>query len=216
MPFKPVNDILSQSTFADACGVSGIGADGRCRSSSRGASGGKVPDVHRSSTKGSRGYNTDWNNFAPNVGVAWRPNVQGGWLRALLGDPEQATLRARLLGAYNRQGMGIFTGQYGANPGSTLSLTRSEANGLLVPAGGQSWPVLCCSAADRRPCPPASSRRLHPRSPVSDPVRSNRADSINIFHPDIQIAYARSWTVSLQRALSRTRRSTSATSARAA
>ena len=29
---------------------------------------------------------SDWNNLAPNVGVAWRPNVQDGWLRSILGD----------------------------------------------------------------------------------------------------------------------------------
>ena len=25
---------------------------------------------------GNKGYNTDTTNFAPNVGIAWRPNVQ--------------------------------------------------------------------------------------------------------------------------------------------
>ena len=93
MPFSPVNDILSQSTFADACGVSGVGADGDCRFYDPTASGGKVPDFIEFS-KGSRDYSIDWNNVAPNVGAAWRPNVENGWLRALLGDPEQATLRA--------------------------------------------------------------------------------------------------------------------------
>ena len=43
---------------------------------------------------GSADYDTDWNNLGPNVGFAWRPNVQQGWLRSLLGDPEQATICA--------------------------------------------------------------------------------------------------------------------------
>ena len=33
------------------------------------------------------------------------------------------------------------------------------------------------------------------------PIRPNRADNINAFHPDIEVASARSWTVGLQRAL---------------
>ena len=141
-PFTPVNDILTQSTLADACGISGIGANGDCNFYNPNATGGKVPDFVEFGT-GTQNYKTDWNNIAPNVGVAWRPNVQGGWLRTLLGDPEQATVRAGYSVAYDRQGMGVFTGQYGANPGSTLSLTRSEANGLLVPSGsGQTWPLL--------------------------------------------------------------------------
>ena len=61
-----------------------------------------------------------------NVGVAWRPNVQGGWLRTILGDPEQATLRAGYSVAYNREGFAVYTGQYGANPGSQVSVTRSN------------------------------------------------------------------------------------------
>jgi hypothetical protein len=205
-PFTPVNDILSQSTFADACGVSGIGANGDCRFYDPTATGGKVPDFVEFGS-GSQNYKTDWNNIAPNVGVAWRPDVQTGWLRSLLGDPEQATVRAGYSHAYDRQGMAVFTGQYGANPGSTLSLTRSEANGLLVPSG-QSWPVLlrdrgrlpdpgpCAAGVINAGCVPETVAY-----PI--PVRSNRSDSVNTFHPDIKIAYARSWTVSFQRALSK-------------
>jgi hypothetical protein len=206
MPFTPVNDILSQSTFADACGISGIGGDGDCRFYDPTATGGKVPDFIEFS-KGRRDYNIDWNNLAPNVGAAWRPNVESGWLRLLLGDPEQATVRAGFSMAYDRQGMAVFTGQYGANPGSTLSLTRSEANGLLVPANsGETWPVLLRDSSRLPapgPCPPGViNAGCIPESPSYPiPVRSNRADSVNIFHPDIKIAYARSWTVSFQRAL---------------
>jgi hypothetical protein len=207
-PFTPVNDILSQSTFADACGVSGIGANGDCNFYQPGASGGRTPEFIAFGT-GSQNYKTDWNNIAPNVGIAWRPNVQGGWLRGLLGDPEQATLRAGYSHAYDRQGMAVFTGQYGANPGSTLSLTRSEANGLLVPAGsGQQWPVLLRDRArlpDPGPCPAGviNAGCLPETVSYPIPVRSNRSDSINTFAPDIKIAYARSWTVSFQRALSK-------------
>jgi hypothetical protein len=195
LPFSPVNDIMSVASFADICGVSGIGDDGRCRFNQPGASGGKTP-VFSQFTEGSRGYNTDWNNFAPNVSVAWRPNVQGGWLRTLLGDPDQATLRAGISVAYDRQGMGVFTGQFGANPGSTLPLTRSGDNGLLVPAG-ESFPVLLSQRARLYP----QAFELTPRFPIA--VRANRADAMEGFHPDIEIAHARTWTVSLQRALSK-------------
>jgi TonB dependent receptor len=207
-PFTPVNDILSQSTFADACGISGIGGNGDCRFYDPTASGGQVPAFIAFGT-GTHNYKTDWNNVAPNVGVAWRPNVQDGWLRALLGDPEQATVRGGYSHAYDRQGMAVFTGQYGANPGSTLSLTRSEANGLLVPSGsGQTWPVLLRDRSrlpEPGPCPPGVINAGCVPETVSYPipVRTNRSDSVNTFHPDIKIAYARSWTVSFQRALTR-------------
>ena len=92
-------------------------------------------------TKGTHGYKTDWNNFAPSVSIAWRPNVQDGFMRALLGDPEQATLRGGYTPSYERQGMAEFTGTFGANPGSTVSLTRNRTLGNLV-SPGETWPVL--------------------------------------------------------------------------
>jgi len=194
LPFTPVNDIMSQVTFASACGVSGIGNDGGCRFFEPGASGGVTPEFIQFTT-GTRGWNTDWNNIAPNVSAAWRPNIREGWLRVLLGDPDQATLRAGYSIAYDRQGMGIFTGQFGANPGSTLSLTRNANTGLVPP--GESWPVLL-SQTDRLYNAPFPETPTYPI-----PLRANRADSLELFAPDIKVASARSWTVSFQRALSK-------------
>ena len=91
--------------------------------------------------------------------------------------------------------MSTFTGTYGANPGSTLSLTRSESTGLVPP--GESWPVLI-----------SQTDRLYnadfpdtPSFPIA--LRPNRADSLNAFAPDIKIASAHTWTVSFQRSITR-------------
>jgi len=208
MPFYPVNDILSMSTYADACGVSGIGSDGLCRWFQPGASGGKSPTFVQYD-RNNPGWNTDWNNVAPNLGVAWRPNVQGGWLRPILGDPEQATLRAGYSVAYNREGMGIYTGQYGSNPGSQVSVTRNTANGNLI-AAGESVPIYF-SQRDRLGPPAfgslpavtcdANGQHCEPAYPIA--LRSSRQDSINIFAPDLQVAYARSYNLSFQRSITR-------------
>ena len=56
------------------------------------------------------------NNVAPNVSLAWRPNVQDGFLRTLLGDPENAVLRGGYSVAYDRQGISAFTGVSRAMP----------------------------------------------------------------------------------------------------
>ena len=145
---------------------------------------------------GNPGYNTDKNNFAPNIGVAWRPNVQSGFGRTILGDPDLATLRAGYSVSYNREGFGVFTGTFGANPGSTLTSNRNNANGNLV-LPGESWPVLF-----------SEKSRLGPPAPVPPPsypiqVRPARQDSLNLFHPDIQVPYARSYSLGLQRAITR-------------
>ena len=102
-------------------------------------SGGAVPEFIQLK-KGTEGYKTDLNNFAPSASIAWRPDVQSGFLRALLGDPNQATVRAGYSEAYERQGLTVFTGLYGGNRGGTISLTRNANTGLVRP--GESWPVL--------------------------------------------------------------------------
>ena len=92
----------------------------------------------------------------------------------LLGDPEQATMRGGYSEAFERQGIGGFTGIYGPNPGSTLSLTRNASTGIVGPAR----PGRCCCARPDRlyPAPfpgnadvpdsdPAEPRRQHQRLP---------------------------------------------------
>lgn len=198
MPFTAVNDTMSAATLASVCGISGLGGGdtySKCNFGSPGASpNGSVPEFVQFS-RGTRGYETDWNNVAPNAGIAWRPNVQGGFLRTLLGDPEQATLRAGYSVAYERQGMNRFTNLFGGNPGSTLSLTRGANTGLVGP--GESWPVLL-SQPERLYNAPFPET---PSFPIA--VRANRADSINAFAPDIKIASAHTWTVSFQRSITR-------------
>ncbi|GMV20485.1 MAG: hypothetical protein AMXMBFR57_04340 [Acidimicrobiia bacterium] len=197
MPFRATNDVMSAVTMADVCGLSGIGANtniyNRCNFFMPGELSGKSQVEYVQLTSGTQGYSTDWNNIAPSVSIAWRPNVQEGWLRTLLGNPDQATLRAGWSVAYERQGMGVFTGVFGANPGSTITLTR-DANTGLVP-DGEAWPVLL-----------SQRNRLYnadfnetPQFPIL--ARANRADSLAAFSPDIQIGRAMTWTVGVQRSL---------------
>jgi len=196
LPFAPLNDAYARAGIADACGTSGTGAgpDGRgCNLFQPGATGGTSPQFAQF-LQGDRVYPTDWNNVAPNVGVAWRPNVQGGWLRTLLGDPEQATVRAGYSVSYTRNRMDEFTGVYGANPGSTFNANRNVANGLIVP-GGEAWPLLFRD--ESRLGPPSI-----PNGP-SYPIASTINNSINLIGPDVRLGHVRSYTVGFQRALSR-------------
>ena len=121
--------------------------------------------------------------------------MQSGFLRTLLGDPNQATLRAGYSEAYERQGLTRFTDLYGGNRGASISLSR-DANTGLVPAG-QTWPVLLSQNG---------SPLLRDVQPGSHAIRSrsasNRADSLNAFAPDIEIARVRNWTVGFARSIS--------------
>jgi hypothetical protein len=197
-PFTASNDTMSAVEFEDFCGISGLGANtnpyNKCAFFSR-QNTGLVPEYIQL-TSGTKGYNTDWNNVAPSVSLAWRPNVQSGFLRTILGDPETATFRGGYSVSFERQGLAQFTGVYGANPGSTLTVTRNTGNGNLVNAG-ETWPLLYRDRA-----------RLYdgayPAS-VTYPIaiQANRASSLTGFAPDLEIGHARTWTVGFQRSLSR-------------
>jgi carboxypeptidase family protein/TonB-dependent receptor-like protein len=194
-PFSPANDIMSAVTMESACGMSGLGSGGiynRCRFNDPTASGGAVPQFVQL-TKGTLGYKTDWNNFAPSVSVAWRPDVEGGFLRTLFGDPDMATVRAGYSRAYERQGMSQFTGLYGGNPGSTQTITRSATS--ADPLGP--WPVLLTNTSQLR----VGSFNENPAFPIA--IQSDRNSDLNAFAPEIQIGSAHSWQIGFQRALSR-------------
>jgi Carboxypeptidase regulatory-like domain/TonB dependent receptor/TonB-dependent Receptor Plug Domain len=194
-PFSSANDIMSAVTMESACGLSGVGTGGiynRCRFFDPTATGGATPEFIQL-TKGTLGYKTDWNNLAPSVSVNWRPNVQGGFLRSLFGDPEMATVRAGYSRAYERQGMNQFTGVYGSNPGSTVTISRTgTSEDPLTP-----WPQLLSSSNQLRTGPFS----VDPVFPIQ--VQSDRNSDLNAFAPEVQIGSAHSWTVGFQRAVSR-------------
>src|SRR5206468_12807069 len=96
-------------------------------------------------------------------------------------------------------GLTVFTSLYGANRGNSISLSRN-ANLGLVPAG-ESWPVLL-----------SQTNRLYSASFNPDPsypiaIRANRADSLNAFAPDINIARVRNWMRSEERRVGKEGRS---------
>jgi hypothetical protein len=196
-PFVSKNDTLSAVSFDSVCGISGRGAASspfdKCAFFSRNQTG--VHPEFIQLNRSTQGYETDWNNIAPSLSVAWRPNVQNGWMRAILGDPEQATLRGGYSRSYERQGLSTFTGLYGGNPGGTLTLNRNSTTGLLNP--GQSAPLLY---RDKDQLNTASfpDTITYPFA-----VQANRGSSLNSFAPDIKIASAHSWTVGFQRSISK-------------
>jgi len=188
---------MSSVTMASVCGRSGQG-DGslydKCNFNDPNASGGATPEFILLE-EGSEGYKTDLNNFAPSASIAWRPDVQSGFLRAILGDPNQATVRAGYSEAYERQGLTVFTSLYGGNRGGTISLNKTAATGLVGP--GESWPVLVSQTSRLTP------QTFNPDPTYPIPVGANRADSLNAFAPDIKIARVRNWTAGFARSLGR-------------
>jgi len=199
-PFEADSSVYSRNTLADLCGVSGLG-DGpggrECNMFNPGVfnPGGRTP-IYEQYTAGTKGYETEYDNLAPNVGIAWQPNIQNGIGRKILGDPAQATIRASFGVSYNSDGLGTFQGLYNANPGNVITTNRTATSTQfpLVPAG-QTWPVLLRQPERLGPSPGI------PVSPVY-PMAIDFNSGVNMIHPNFRTPYSRSYSIGLQRPIS--------------
>jgi hypothetical protein len=202
-PFTASNNSYSTPTLEDICGRSGVssntdgpeGAPRLCNLFQPGNMPGKTNPGFINLEKGKHAYNTDWDNVAPNFGVAWTPARRSGFLGALMSD--EFVVRAGAARAYSRNGMGDFTGVYNANPGVTITASRTEAltggNSITATTGG-SAPVLFRNDANLAPAAFANK----PVYPMFDVVTQD----ISMFDPNIQIPYADSYTAGFQRRVS--------------
>lgn len=188
-PFTALNEGWSTATVADLFGVSGLG-----NLFKPGTLTGKTPQFIPFKT-GDQAYKTDYGNFAPNLGIAWTPRASGGWLKPLIGDGGQTVVRAGYSIAYNRNGLGDFSGQFGANPGSAISADRNLTIGNLVGGSLGSLPVLL-RERDRLGPPSFAST---PNYPLRDVITGD----VQIFDPNTKVPYSQSWTFGIQREISK-------------
>jgi hypothetical protein len=195
LPLRTDNSVYSSNTVIDACGVSGSGQGpgGRpCNFFMPGTLIGDTP-AYEQYAAGTTRYQTDLNNLAPSVGISWLPGVQRGPWRTVLGDPDQATLRAGYARAFNREGLGRFAIPYEANPGASFDDVRSVTNGNLVPPG-ETWPLLFRDTSRLAAAVPP---------PPSYPLSIDRTAGVNLFDPAWEVGLVDSFSVGFQRSISR-------------
>jgi hypothetical protein len=195
LPFTPVTPTFSTIKLEDLCGISGIGSgpDGRaCNLFQPGNVSGKAQPEYYPFTPGVKAYNINYANIGYNIGFAWRPNVQDGWLRALLGNPDQATIRAGYSKTFNQERFDRFTVNAGSNPGGTTNAERSNTAYCLV-CPGESWPILF-REKDRLGAP------AFPEAPVY-PIQATVANSLNMFQADLRQPRVHSWSAGIQRSI---------------
>jgi hypothetical protein len=182
LPVFALNNSYSTATLADVWGVSGVG-----NLFKPGTMTGKPPQFIRLD-EGQKAYSTDWNNLAPNLGVAWRPTLDSGLLRTVFGS--EPVFRGGFAIAYSRNGMGEFSEVFGANPGIQIDATRSQGNGNLGPV-----PLLFRNQSALYPPTFAES----PVYPMTDVITQD----VQMFDPELKTPYSMSWTAGIQRQLSR-------------
>jgi hypothetical protein len=192
-PFTPRNNSYSTATMDSFCGVSGTNPDTTCNLFQAGNMPGAPPTFIQFG-EGTPAYETDFNNWAPSVGLAYTLKGLDGILGRVFGREDgTSVLRGGFTRAFSREGMARFSDRFGANPGVTITATRNAGNGNLT--GGGPLPVLLREDTRLGPPPFAST----PQYPLTDAVTQD----VNLIDPNIQVPYADSWTAGIQRTISR-------------
>ncbi len=95
-PFTPRNNSYSTATAESFCGRSGTNPDTFCNLFQAGNQPG-APTTFINFGEGTPAYNTDYNNWAPSVGVAWTLKGGAGLMGTMFGRNEgDSVLRAGL------------------------------------------------------------------------------------------------------------------------
>jgi hypothetical protein len=142
--------------------------------------------------KGDPGWETDWNNFAPSIGAAWRPSLKPGFLSKIVStDP---VLRGGYSISYSRQALASFTGVYGNNPGRQKDVYRDDSSGDPV-MGFDGFPVYLQQTARLFP-------GTFPDAPSypSTPATFERVDAA---YPNLAVPYTHQWSAGFQRELTK-------------
>ncbi len=189
-PFIPLNDTYTTASAEDLYGISGPG-----NLFKPGILKGRDTQFIQYK-QGVKAYAGNYNDFAPSFGFAWSPNVQSGWLKKIFSRSGATVLRGGYSLAYNRNGMADFVNIFGNNPGSFVTATRSMTIGNLVTGtGSDSLPLLLRQTG--RFDPPS-----FPSVPTY-PITGAITNSVNVFDPHLQIPYSQSWSLGIQREITK-------------
>ena len=131
-------------------------------------------------------------NLLPTFGFTWAPNWKSGFLSKLAGSSGETVIRGGFSMAGVREGVNVFLNVTGSNPGPTFTSTR--ATNLTGPNNLPAGTLL------RNGIVPPSSNTP---SSVTYPFTPAVSDSINGFDPNLKLGYVASFTLGIQREITK-------------
>jgi hypothetical protein len=181
-PFIPKNDTFSIASIEALYGESGVGnifKPGTLTGS---------PSVFTRLSNGGKIWDTDMNNIAPSLGIAWQPNWGKGFLHPIFGDAGQTVIRGGYSRAFVREGTNTFLSIVGSNPGPSITATQNiTGSPFSLPVGS-----LLRNGVPAPPSVPSS---------LTFPYAGTFNDSVNVFDPNLETGYVDSYSVGIQREL---------------
>ncbi len=149
---------------------------------------------------GEKVYPDDMNNFAPTLGVVWSPNFgDKSFARFLFGKSGQSVFRGGYSVSFVREGTNLLESINGANPGGSLSLSRSTT--ITTATGAPSLSVGTnlrdLNNPNLTPLPGIAG------TAPSFPIALGSADATNAFNPNIKTGQVKSYSFGYQREIDR-------------
>lgn len=138
---------------------------------------------------GEKGFEDDLTNYAPTVGVVYSPGFKDGVLGTIFGGSGKSVLRAGWSRAFVREGTALIGSILGANPGGTLSASRSLSIGNLTVGSNLRDP----NNPNLTPAPFLATPAY--------PLLLTTANSANVFDPNLTTGYVDSFSAGYQREL---------------
>lgn len=186
-PFDKLNEYsMVPGGTAGAYGISGLG-----NLFAPGTLSGTVPSFVND--KGRSWFNPYYKAFAPQVGLAWQPNVDNSIYKKLFGGAGRTIVRADYSVAYSREGLQAFFGIAPANPGFTGSQTLLE--GTSTGPGTFQAGTLTLSSPGGLSTVVQTPQNFVTSIPLS-PLAGQSTNSIN---PNLKPPMVQSWTLGIER-----------------
>jgi len=138
---------------------------------------------------GEKGFEDDLQNYAPTFGIVYSPGFKSGVLGTIFGGSGKSVLRAGWSRAFVREGTALIGSILGANPGGTLSASRSLSIGNLTVGSNLRDP----NNPNLTPAPFLASPAY--------PLLLTTANSANAFDPNLTTGYVDSFSAGYQREL---------------
>lgn len=183
-----INDVWGRSGYKDGCDLSNATPQ-TCNLFKPGQMPGSVSQ-YQQFMAGTAAYNTDWNNVAPSIGFNWTPNQREGLLGSIMGASGDFAIRGGFGRSFQRPGMTEYRGRFSANPGLAIPVQRTLGLGNI--------PTPLWRFRDTAGLTPATFSDT-PVFPNSGTV----TNSINAFDPNIQVPYADSYSIGIQRGITK-------------
>lgn len=149
-----------------------------------------APSEYQQFLAGTAAYNTDWNNVAPSIGFNWTPDQRDGFLGTLMGASGDFAIRGGFGRSFQKPAMGDLRARFSSNPGLALTVARNQSLGNLG-----AIPLLFRDPG-----------RLTPADFSDTPSFPNQGlitNSVNALDPNIQVAYADTWSFGIQRGITK-------------